>query len=122
MRPTFLLSMLSVLAAGIASSALAQEDYGSWEPLQRSFPSTGGGGIMIGEYNPVVSGDKCATNFTATEPSGKVYYNAVEFDAVPVAGGILCQNGRWRALDGSASGTTPLRVFWKDGVTRRSPN
>ena len=30
-------------------------------------------------------------------------------------------NGKWQALDGSMSGTTPLRVFIKDGVRRRSP-
>jgi hypothetical protein len=36
-------------------------------------------------------------------------------------GGTLCTNGKWRAADGSASGTTPFRVFIKDGVKRRSP-
>ena len=61
------------------------------------------------------------TNFTATEPSGKIYYNMVEFEAVPMQGGILCTDGKWRAVDGSASGTTPLRVFIKDGISRRSP-
>jgi hypothetical protein len=45
----------------------------------------------------------------------------VEFDAVPAQGGILCTDGKWRAVDGSASGTTPLRVFIKNGVARRSP-
>ena len=76
---------------------------------------------MIGGYDPVIVGDKCRTDFTATEPGGKVYYNKVEFDAVPVQGGTLCTNGKWRAADGSASGTTPFRVFIKDGVKRRSP-
>ena len=52
---------------------------------------------------------------------GKVYYNSVEFDAVPAQGGTLCTNGRWRAKDGSANGTTPYRVFFKDGVVRGSP-
>jgi hypothetical protein len=40
---------------------------------------------------------------------------------VPAQGGILCTNGKWRSKDGSASGTTPFRVFLKDGVVRRSP-
>ena len=103
------------------ASAAAQENYESWEPLQSTFESTGGGGIIIREYNPVVVGNKCVTNFTATEPGGTVYRNVVEFDAVPVQGGILCTDGKWRSADGSASGTTPLRVFWNDGVARRSP-
>ena len=45
----------------------------------------------------------------------------VEFEAVPVQGGTLCQNGKWRTFDGGASGTTPFRVFFKDGVFRGSP-
>jgi hypothetical protein len=76
---------------------------------------------MIDGYQPVVSGNKCSTNFTATEPNGMVYHNLVEFDAVEVQGGTLCHNGKWRALDGSSSGTTPFRVFLKDGVWRRPP-
>ena len=104
-----------------SSAAAAQENYAAWDVLKNPFESTGGGGIMIGGYDPVVVGDKCRTNFTATEPGGKVYYNKVEFDAVPVEGGILCTSGKWQALDGSASGTTPFRVFIKDGVKRRSP-
>ena len=52
---------------------------------------------MIGGYDPVIVGDKCRTDFTATEPGGKVYYNKVEFDAVPVQGGTLCTNGKWQA-------------------------
>ena len=38
-----------------------------------------------------------------------------------VQGGTLCDNGKWRAKDGSATGTTPFRVFAKDGGVRRSP-
>ena len=100
---------------------LAEENYESWAVLKNPFESTGGGGVMIGEYNPVIVGSKCVTNFTATLPDGKVYYNAVEFEIVQVQGGTLCTEGKWRARDGSASGTTPFRVFIKDGVTRRSP-
>ena len=33
----------------------------------------------------------------------------------------LCRNGRWRAFDGGATGTTPFQVFFKDGVFRGSP-
>ncbi len=104
-----------------AMSAKAQESYESWPLLQRSFPSTGGGGIMIGEYDPVIVGDKCTTKFTATEPNGTVYRNSIEFDAVPAQGGILCTNGRWRSEDGADTGTTPYRVFIKDGIRRGSP-
>ena len=100
---------------------LAEENYESWAVLVNPFESTGGGGVMIGEYNPVIVGSKCVTNFTATLPDGKVYHNVVEFETVQVQGGTLCTNGAWRARDGSASGTTPFRVFIKDGVTRRSP-
>jgi hypothetical protein len=100
---------------------LAEENYESWAVLKNPFESTGGGGVMIGEYNPVIVGSKCVTNFTATLPDGKVYYNVVEFETVQVQGGTLCTNGAWRARDGSSSGTTPFRVFIKDGVTRRSP-
>jgi len=118
---------LAVLALATAVTffkipeGLAEENYESWAVLKNPFESTGGGGVMIGEYNPVIVGSKCVTNFTATLPDGKVYYNAVEFEIVQVQGGTLCTNGAWRARDGSASGTTPFRVFIKDGVTRRSP-
>jgi hypothetical protein len=115
------LAIAAALTALAILPAAAQDNYESWQPLKNPFPSTGGGGIMIGEYNPVVVGDKCRTDFTATEPGGKVYYNMVEFDAVPAQGGILCTNGKWRARDGSASGTTPYRVFIKDGIKRGSP-
>ena len=94
-----MLAVIGVVAA--ISGASAQENDEIWPLLQRSFPSTGGGGIMIGEYDPVIVCDKCVTDFTATEPGGKVYYNAVEFEVVPAQGGILCHNGKWRASDGS---------------------
>jgi hypothetical protein len=116
------LAALSVPAAS-APSAMAQENYESWPVLKSTFPSTGGGGIMIKGYDPVITGNKCVTTFMAVEPATppNVYYNIVEFDAVPAQGGTLCSEGKWRAFDNSASGTTPYRVFFKDGVFRGSP-
>ena len=115
----------AALAAALLSLAMtpasAVDNYESWAPLQTPFESTGGGGIMIGGYDPITVSDKCRTDFTATEPGGKVYYNKIEFDVVQVQGGVLCTNGQWQAVDGSMSGTTPFRVFIKDGVRRRSP-
>jgi hypothetical protein len=113
----------AILASIALVSPSAQENYESWQVLVNPFESTGGGGIMIGEYRPVIVGDKCVTNFTATEPGpgGKVYYNKIEFEIVAVQGGTLCTNGRWEAVDGSMSGTTAFQVFIKDGVVRRSP-
>ena len=125
MRPSLgrcaVFAVASALALLRAAEGLAQENYESWEVLKNPFESTGGGGVMIGEYNPVIVGNKCVTNFTTTLPDGKVYYNVVEFETVEVQGGTLCTNGAWRARDGSASGTTPFRVFIKDGVVRRAP-
>ena len=125
MRPWKLGLAVLALATAVAllkiPEGLAEESFESWAILKNPFESTGGGGVMIGEYNPVIVGTKCVTNFTATLPDGKVYYNVVEFETVQVQGGTLCTNGAWRARDGSASGTTPFRVFIKDGVTRRSP-
>src|SRR2546423_3899004 len=110
------------LALTLASGATAQESFETWRLQIPAFPSTGGNGVIIGEYRPVIAGDKCTTDFTATLPDGKVYYNSVEFDAVPAQGGTLCTNGRWRAKDGSANGTTPYRVVFKDGVVRGAPS
>ncbi|RDJ21284.1 hypothetical protein DWF00_13265 [Bosea caraganae] len=84
------------------------------------FPSTGGGGIMIHDYDPVVANGACTTNFRAVEPNGTAYRNVITFDAVETQGGTLCSNGKWRSADGSASGTTRFRVFIKDGVKRGS--
>ena len=116
---------LAALAAALAlyriPESLAEEDYTRWEVLRNPFESTGGGGVMIGGYNPVIVGNKCVTDFTATMPDGTVYHNVVEFETVAVQGGTLCTNGAWRARDGSSSGTTPFRVFIKDGIVRRSP-
>lgn len=111
----------AALIAASTGMAAAQEDYGAWQPLPWAFESTGGGGIMIGEYEPVVIRNHCLTRFTATETNGTVHRNVILFDAVPAQGGVLCTNGMWRSLDGDAEGTTPLRVFIRDGVRRRSP-
>jgi hypothetical protein len=121
MRNLLILAAVALGISGAAAQGTMQENYENW-PLHRStFPSTGGNGIIIGEYFPVIAGNKCITDFTATEPGGKVYYNSIEFEAVPAQGGTLCTNGKWRARDGSATGTTPYRVFFKDGVIRGFP-
>ena len=120
-----LAAVLTVLgmSAVLAPAASAQETYESWPVLKSTFPSTGGGGFMIKGYDPVITGNKCVTTFMAVEPvtPPNVYYNIVEFDAVPTQGGTLCTDGKWRSFDNSASGTTPYRVFFKDGVFRGSP-
>jgi hypothetical protein len=121
--------MRAVVACFIAGLALAapgaaaEESYESWPLLRSTFPSTGGGGITIKGYDPVITGGKCVTTFMAVEPGPdpKVYSNVIEFEAVPAQGGTLCQKGEWRAFDGGATGTTPYRVFFKDGVFRGSP-
>ena len=114
-----LCTLITLLA--LATPLAAQENFAAWPLLKNPFESTGGGGIMIDGYHPVVTGNVCRTDFSAKTPAGEVYHNSVEFDAVPADGGILCTNGRWRAKDGSAQGTTPFRVFIKDGVMRGSP-
>ena len=112
-----------LLAASINSSAAqAADDYAAWPALTSTFPSTSGGGMMIKGYDPVITGGKCITTFMAV-PAGEnppVYTSVIEFDALPEQGGTLCTNGRWRAFEGGASGTTPFRVFFKDGVFRGS--
>ena len=117
-----LISAVAGLALAIPG-ALAQENYESWPLLKSTFTSTGGGGITIKGYDPVITSGKCVTTFMAVEPGPepKVYPNYIEFEAAPAQGGTLCQNGRWRSFEGGASGTTPYRVFYKDGVFRGSP-
>lgn len=112
-----------VLACSVGPALAADEDFSAWPVLVNPFESTGGGGIMIDGYKPVVTGNTCTTDFSAITPAPdrKVYENSIVFDAVPVQGGILCKDGKWAAKDGSATGTTPFRVFIKDGVVRRSP-
>jgi hypothetical protein len=115
-------AFLAIAIAPSPARAEMQENYASWPVLRSTFPSTGGGGITIKGYDPVITGGKCVTTFMAVEPGDnpKVYANVIEFEAVPVDGGILCRDGKWRAFDGGASGTTPFRFFFKDGVFRAS--
>ena len=114
---------LAALAVTGAQAQGNQESYASWPPLQSTFESTGGNGIMIKGYDPVILRDKCVTTFMAVTPAPDVYvyFNLIEFEATSVQGGTLCANGKWRAMDGSATGTTPFRMFFKDGAFRRAP-
>jgi hypothetical protein len=114
---------LAALAVSGAQAQEKQENYASWPPLQSTFESTGGNGIMIKGYDPVILREKCVTTFMAVTPAPdvNVYFNVIEFEATPVQGGTLCANGKWRAMDGSATGTTPFRMFFKDGSFRRAP-
>jgi hypothetical protein len=121
MQPMF--ALLPALAAcGILALSImglrAEDRPSSWPVLIQPFESTGGGGIMIAGYDPRIVDGRCLTDFTATTPEGEVYRNEVVFDAVPIDGGILCRNGRWRAKDGSAAGTTPFQLFVAGGVLR----
>lgn len=121
MRDAALFSFIAACTALAIHGAGAQERFEDWPPLTNPFPSTGGGGIMIHDYDPVVAGGKCTTGFRAVEPNGATYHNLIEFEASETQGGVLCSKGQWRSADGSASGTTPFRVFIKDGVRRGSP-
>src|SRR5438128_444 len=104
--------LAALLALALASTAPAfAQTYAEWPVLPSRFPSTGGDGTIIDGYNPVVTGNRCVTSFTALTPDGGRYHNYIEFEAVAVDGGTLCQNGRWRSIEGDWSGTTPLRVF-----------
>jgi hypothetical protein len=116
----FAARLLPIIALTFGSSAHAADEYEKWPPLKSTFPSTGGGGITIKGYDPVITGGKCVTTFMAVEPgeNPNVYSNVAEFEAVPTQGGTLCTNGKWRAFEGGASGTTPFRFFFKDGVFR----
>jgi hypothetical protein len=113
-----------IVGVCLAAGPLRAEDFQRWPLLVNPFESTGGGGVMIDEYRPVVEGTTCRTDFTVRmpPPGNEVYRNEATFDAQPVAGGVLCTKGRWRAKDGSASGTTPFRMFIRDGIVRRAPD
>ena len=117
-------SHIALIAAVLALAPIAahaDEDFAKWPALTSTFPSTGGGGYIIKGYDPVISGDKCITTFMATLPPTELYLHVAEYDAVPAQGGTLCTNGRWRSIDGKTSGTTPFRMFFKDGVFRGAP-
>lgn len=111
------------LLAALAALPAAAEDVSNWPELPVRFESTGGGGWIIDRYRPVLVGDRCVTAFSVFSPAGEEFRNIAAFEAVPVAGGVLCMNGKWRAEDGSGEvGTTPLRVFLRaDGGRFRSP-
>jgi hypothetical protein len=114
------LAALALSLAVLVTPASASEDYSRWPLLVNPFPSTGGGGVMIDDYRPVVTDNLCLSNFSVIV-DGQRTRGIVGFDAVPSQGGVLCTNGRWSALDGSAAGTTPFQLFIKDGVARRAP-
>ncbi len=118
-RPHILLAAAWLALA--PQAVKSQEKFADWPLLTSTFPSTGGGGYIIKGYDPVISDGKCITTFMATLPPNEVYLNAAEYDAVPEQGGTLCTNGRWRSFDGKSSGTTPFRMFFKDGVFRGAP-
>jgi hypothetical protein len=115
--------LVPAVAMALGAPAHAAERYENWPILKSTFPSTGGGGITIKGYDPVITAGKCVTTFMAVEAGHDpaVYSNVAEFDAVPTEGGILCTNGKWRAFDNGGSGTTPFRFFFKDGVFRAAP-
>ena len=120
--PALMALALTLTFAIIAASAEEkQENYARWPVLKSTFPSTGGNGIIIKGYDPVIANDKCVTTFMAVTPAKEVYYNVAEFDAVPMQGGTLCTNGKYKSFDGSSTGTTPFRFFFKDGVFRSMP-
>ncbi|MGL4242106.1 MAG: hypothetical protein ACRCTI_13440 [Beijerinckiaceae bacterium] len=116
-----LIAVAIVGFAGIQAVRAQTPDYASWPLLVNPFESTGGGGVMIDGYKPVVSGDRCTTDFSVRMPDGATFQNEIVFEARRIQGGVLCTDGRWRAKDGSNSGTTPFEVFIKDGAVRRSP-
>ena len=119
---TAALMMLAPLgAAAQEKNQEKQENFESWPVLKSTFPSTGGGGVMIKGYDPVIAGGKCVTTFMAAVPPAELYFNVVEYDAVPAQGGMLCTNGQWRSFNGKDTGTTPFRMFFKDGVFRAQP-
>jgi hypothetical protein len=111
---------VNALIVVVAGNGVAQtvENFSDWPVLKSTFPSTSGGGMMIKGYDPVISGGKCYTTFMAVPPGDNppVYPAFIEFDAVGAGGGTLCTEGKWKMMDGSNSGTTPFRIYHKDGV------
>lgn len=122
MKKTLFSALMLALSVGaMPTAAQTVPDFTAWPELINPFPSTGGGGVMIDGYKPVVAEGLCRTPFLVRMPDGAQFSNKVEFDAVAVQGGIHCINGRWSADDGSAKGTTPFEMFIRDGVVRRKP-
>lgn len=119
-----ILAALVIACVTIATPTIAADDnFASWPVLKSTFPSTGGNGIIIKGYDPVITGNKCVTTFMAVEsgPNPAYYPSIIEFDAVPTQGGTLCTNGKYKPFGGGEGGTTPYRVFFKDGVFYGSP-
>ena len=112
---------LALAPQAVRAQESSKENFADWPLLTSTFPSTGGGGYIIKGYDPVISGGKCVTTFMATLPPSELYLHVAEYDAVPEQGGTLCTNGRFRSFDGKTSGTTPFRMFFKDGVFRGAP-
>jgi hypothetical protein len=118
----FVVGLATVLVSSSAGVVHAADDFAAWPVLKSTFPSTGGNGIMIKGYDPVITGSKCVTTFMAVAPGDNpaVYPSYIEFDAVAKDGGTLCTNGKWRSMDNASNGTTPFQVYFKDGVFRGS--
>ena len=75
--------LIVALASGHAQDK--PENYASWPVLKSTFPSTGGNGVMIKGYDPIITGKQCVTTFMAALPSGEVYFNVVEFESLAKA-------------------------------------
>jgi hypothetical protein len=123
LKTPFAALAIALAAFGLAyaqDKPAAEPDFAAWPVLKSTFPSTGGNGIMIKGYDPVITGIKCATTFMAvsSDTPPAVYPAFIEFEARATNGGTLCENGKWKMMDGSNSGTTPYRLFFKDGVFR----
>jgi hypothetical protein len=88
--PAVITAASALLLLAIAGAS-AQENYESWAIRKSPFESTGGGGIMIG-VQPVIVGE-VQDGLHGHRARRQVYYNKVEFDAVPAQGGTLCTNG-----------------------------
>jgi hypothetical protein len=48
--------LTAIALVGLPLAAAAQENYESWPVLKPTFPSTGGNGITIKGYDPVLTG------------------------------------------------------------------
>jgi hypothetical protein len=119
-RPS-LIAVVIALAGPLPALAQDAPDFTTWPVLLQPFESTGGGGIMIDGYNPVIASGECRTDFSVAFPDGRKALNEATFDAVEAQGGVWCRNGRWRAKDGSTKGTTPFEMFVKAGIVYRLP-